>query len=362
MNVLIGKRMVGEDQPALIIAEAGVNHNGSIALAKQLIDAAALAGADVVKFQSFKAEEEVLASMQTAGYQRCQAEESYLEMIRKLELSESDHCGLMGYCREKGIMFMSTPSEGTSAEMLNRLGVEAFKIGSNDIVTLPMLEQVARYHKPMIISRGMATREEITQAISTIRLAGNNDIVLLHCTSSYPSKLSQLNLGAIEILKQEFGLPVGYSDHSEGLEAPVAARLLGAVVIEKHFTLDRKLPGPDQRFSLEPEQLKLMVQQIRHAEKLPAEEQARLKSQIDPTLIGTRDIFPTDAEIQMRAYTRKSIVARKEILKGQQLTVENITFKRPGTGLLANQYREILGRIALRDISPDEFITLEITK
>ncbi|MBW3019079.1 N-acetylneuraminate synthase family protein [Candidatus Woesearchaeota archaeon] len=362
-TINIAGRQVGEGAPCFIIAEAGVNHNGDIRLAKKLIDAAVEAKVDAVKFQTFIAEEEVTQKTPKADYQskNSEADESYQDMIKKLELDETDHRILRDYCREKGIIFLSTPSEEKSAEMLNRLGVEAFKIGSNDIVTLPMLIKIAGYGKPMIMSRGMATKQEIEEAICAVRSEGNNDIIILHCTSNYPSKACDLNLSAINQLKKEFDVLVGYSDHSEGLDAPVIAALLGAVVIEKHITLDRTLPGPDQSFSIDPAELKQMVEEIRAVECLSEEERQKKLDSIEnlKEILGNPDIQPIASEIEMRKCTRKSIVAKSDIKAGDILSLDNIAFKRPAFGIPANKYQDVLGKKTLTNIDKDELIQLE---
>jgi len=319
-----------EDSSVKIVCEAGINHNGSIKLAKKLIDVAAKAGCDAVKFQTFIAEEEVTNKSK-----------KYRDMIKKLEFNEEQHKELMKYCKKKKIMFLSTPSEGKSAEMLNRLGVQAFKIGSNDIITLPFLEQIARYKKPIILSRGMATMQEIDEALETIRGQSNNSIILLHCTSNYPAENKDLNLNVIKTLKEDFNIPIGYSDHSKGIDAAVYAVVLGAEVIEKHITLDRNLPGPDQKMSIEPKELIEMVKRIREAE----------------VMLGTGIVIPTKSELNMRKHTRKGIVASRDIQKGEKIYLDNITYKRPMIGIPANRYKEIIGKVAKSKIKKDEYIT-----
>ena len=365
-NITIGKRIIGTNCPCFIIAEAGVNHNGSIELAKKLVDVAVAANADAIKFQTFKAEEEVTKVTPKADYQKLDKDnnESYFEMIKKLELNEYDHKYLMKYCKQKRIIFLSTPSEEKSAEMLNRLGVEAFKIGSNDIVTIPLLEMIGAYHKPMIISRGMATEEEIQEALDTVKSQGNNDIILLHCTSNYPAQLKDLNLSVLETLKNKFRVLVGYSDHSEGLDAPYIAALLGAAVIEKHITLDKTLPGPDQRFALDPDELKKMVKDIRNSERLSSNEKNKKLNFIKnlKEILGNPDIKPTPSELEMRKNTRKSVVAKYDLIKDTKICRKDIAFKRPAFGVPAKQYKEIIGRKTILEIKKDEFLTFENTK
>ncbi len=362
-KIKIGHKLIGNDHPCFIIAEAGINHNGSIDLAKRLIDKAKEAGASAIKFQTFNADEEVTKKTPKAKYQKdnTKSDESYYEMIKKLELNEDEHRTLMEYCNEKEIIFLSTPSEEKSAEMLNNLGVTAFKIGSNDIVTLPMLEKIAVYKKPIIISRGMATKEEIQEAIDTIKTKGNEEIIILHCTSNYPSKLKDLNLLAMSTIKQEFDVPVGFSDHSEGSKAPIIAVLLGAAVIEKHFTLDKNLPGPDHKFSIDTDELAQIVKKIRYVEKLSDNEKENiLKSTKNlKQILGNSDIKPTKSEEKMRNYTRKSIVARYDIKKGEIITLDNIAFKRPAFGIPAKLYKKVIDKTTKSKIDKDEFITFE---
>jgi sialic acid synthase SpsE len=364
-TIKIANRIIGENKPCFIIAEAGINHNGSMELAKKLIDAAVDAKADAIKFQTFIAEEEVTKITPKASYQQesTDTKESYYEMIKKLQFNEQQHIELMKYATEKNIIFLSTPSEEKSAEMLQKLNIPAFKIGSNDIVTIPMLEKIASYLKPMILSRGMATEEEIQEALDSIRNAGNNDIILLHCTSSYPTKSEDLNLQSITKLQKKFNVLIGYSDHSEGIEVPVIATLLGAVVLEKHFTLDKKMPGPDHKFALNPIELIDMIHNIRSIEQLSiADKHDKLKCIKNlHIMLGKGDLKPTKLEIEMRKFTRKSIVARNNIKKGVKICREDLAFKRPASGIPARQYKGIIGRKALLEINKDEFITFENT-
>ena len=364
-KIKIGERIIGKGYPCFIIAEAGINHNGQMEMAKRLIDAAVDAKADAIKFQTFIAEEEVTKITPKASYQQesTDSKESYYEMIKKLELNEQQHIELMKYATKKKIIFLSTPSEEKSAEMLQKLNIPAFKIGSNDIVTIPLLEKIASYLKPMILSRGMATEEEIQEALDIIRNVGNSDIILLHCTSSYPTKMEDLNLQAITKLQKKFKVLIGYSDHSEGIEAPIVAALLGAVIIEKHFTLDKKTRGPDHKFALNPIELKEIVYQIRSVEELSiAEKHEKLKSIKNlHIMLGKGDLKPTKLEIEMRNFTRKSIVARNNIKKGKIIGREELAFKRPAFGIPARQYKDIIGRKALLEINKDEFITFKNT-
>lgn len=341
-KVKIGDRLVGDGEPCFIIAEAGVNHNGDIELAKRLIDVAKDAGADAVKFQTFKAENVVTRDAPKADYQikNTELNESQYDMIKKLELSEDEFRELYEYTREKEILFLSTPFDFESADFLDELGVPAFKVSSTDLTNLPFLEYLAEKGKPIILSTGMGTLGEIEEAINTIKNAGNEDIILLHCITSYPAKFESLNLRAIQTLKEAFKLPVGFSDHSLGIYAPIAAVALGAVVIEKHFTLDKNLPGPNHKASLNPEELKEMISAIRLIEKA----------------LGDGIKRPTPEEIEIRKVARRSIVARVNIPKGTIITEDMLTFKRPGIGLSPKCYNEIIGRRARRNIEVDELI------
>ena len=269
MKIRIEDKLIGEEEPCFIIAEAGVNHNGSVELAKKLIDAAKDAGADAVKFQTFKAENVVVKDAQKAEYQKeTTGEGSQYEMIKKLELTEEDFRELADYAKEKDIMFLSSPFDKDSIDLLNELDVPAFKVGSGEITNFPLLRYIAKKGKPIILSTGMSTLGEIEEALDVIRSEGVEDIALLHCVSNYPARIEDVNLRAMGTLKQAFKLPVGFSDHTLGITAPIAAVALGACVIEKHFTLDRNLPGPDHKASLEADELKEMVKAIREVEKV----------------------------------------------------------------------------------------------
>ncbi len=327
-----------------IIAEAGVNHNGDIKLAFKLVDAAAEAGADAVKFQSFKASALVTKTAAKAEYQKelTGARESQLDMIKRLELSEDQQRELFTYCRSKGIQFLSSAFDQKSAEFLNMLGLEIFKIPSGEITNLPYLRTIGRFGKKVILSTGMSTLGEVETAIDILVQSGTKreHITLLHCTSEYPAPFDEVNLQAMLSLKNAFKLPVGYSDHTKGIEIPIAAAALGAQVIEKHFTLNRELPGPDHKASLEPDELQNMVTAIRHVQQA----------------LGNGVKCPSAAELKNREVVRKSIVAKQAIKKGEVFTVHNITVKRPGNGLTPLRWDETLGRIASRDFAEDELI------
>lgn len=343
--IKIAGRLIGPRRPCFIIAEAGVNHNGDLALAKQLVDAAVTAGADAVKFQTFKAERLASASAPKAAYQlqTTDRSESQLEMLRRLELSEPAHRALMAYCQEWRILFLSSPFEEESADVLEQLGVCAFKIPSGELTNLPFLEHVARKGKPMIVSTGMSTLAEVEQAVQAIRQMKNSQVVLLHCVSDYPADPSDANLRAMQTMADAFKVPVGYSDHTPGIEVALAAVALGACVIEKHFTCDRTLPGPDHRASLEPDELRRLVQGIRMVE----------------SALGDGRKAPVPREANTAAVARKSLVAARDIPAGSLLTEESIAIKRPGTGLPPAMLPSLVGRKTLRDIPVDTLLTLE---
>ncbi len=344
--VKIGSKSIGDGEPCFIIAEAGVNHNGDIELAKKLVDIAVEAGTDAVKFQTFKAENVVTKNAPKADYQakNTGSNESQHEMLKELELSEDEFKELYKYTKRRGIIFLSTPFDFESVDFLEELGVPAFKVSSADLTNLPFLKYIAEKRKPIILSTGMGTLGEIEEAINTIKNAGNEDIILLHCVTSYPAKFESLNLRAIQTLKEAFKLPVGFSDHSLGIYASIAAVALGAVVIEKHFTLDKNLPGPDHKASLNPEELKEMIEEIRIIEKALGD--------------GIKRAAPEETEI--RRVVRRSIVAKVDIPKGATITKDMITFKRPETGLSPKYYKEIIGKKARKKINKDEVITFEL--
>lgn len=326
-----------------IIAEAGVNHNGSLELAKKLIDIAVDAGADAVKFQTFKTENEVSKFAQKAQYQKetTDSQESQFEMIKNLELPFEDFKVLKKYCEEKRIMFLSTPFEPESVDFLASLNLPYLKIPSGEITNLPFLRQINSYKSKVILSTGMSTLEEVKKAIEALK---NCEISLLHCTTEYPCPYEEVNLKAMQTLKKEFNIPVGYSDHTEGIEVAIAAVAIGAEIIEKHFTLDKNMQGPDHKASLNPEELKQMVDSIRHIEKA----------------MGTGEKIPSKSEIKNIEVVRKSIVAKKNIKNGEIFTEENITTKRPATGINPMKWDEILGKTAQKDYEEDEFISQQI--
>ncbi|EGB5535750.1 N-acetylneuraminate synthase [Campylobacter upsaliensis] len=326
----------------LIIAEAGVNHNGDINLAKKLIEQAAKAGADVVKFQTFKANSCVSVSAKKAKYQleTTAKEESQLEMIKKLELSYESHFELMKHCKKHGIAFLSTPFDLESVEFLRGLDLPYFKIPSGEITNFPYLKAVAKCKKKVLLSTGMANLGEIEAALTILRKNGTRNITLLHCNTEYPTPFEDVNLNALKTLKEAFKLEVGYSDHTEGIVASLGAVALGAVVIEKHFTLDKTMEGPDHRASLEFEELRALCKGIRELEKA----------------LGSGIKKASKSEAKNKIIARKSLVAKREIQKGEKFSIENLTTKRPGSGISAMRYEEYLGKRALKTYKKDELI------
>ncbi len=329
-----------------IIAEAGVNHNGKIELAKRLIDVAVNAGADAVKFQTFKAEEVISKFAPMAEYQKRNISdyESQLDMVRALELSYTDFETLKDYCDKKGIIFISTPFDLHSARFLRDLGLEIFKIASGEITNYPLLREIGSYKKKVILSTGMSDLGEIEDALNVLMENGTRreNITILHCNTEYPTPYEDVNLKAMLTIREAFKVNVGYSDHTTGIEVPIAAVALGATVIEKHFTLDKNLPGPDHKASLEPNELTAMVEAIRNTEKA----------------LGNGIKKPSQSEIKNMNIVRKSIVAKRDIKIGETLTEENLTTKRPGTGINPMKWKEIIGKKASKDISKDKLLDL----
>tara|TARA_B100000787_G_scaffold170279_1_gene165611 strand:+ start:13833 stop:14828 length:996 start_codon:yes stop_codon:yes gene_type:complete len=328
----------------LIIAEAGVNHNGSIQLAFDLIDAAVDAGADAVKFQTFKSENLVSKNTQKAEYQKrtSDALESQFEMLQKLELNFEDYKKLNDYCHERNIMFLSTPFDHSSIDLLNELELKIFKIPSGEITNLPYLRHIGSLEKKVILSTGMSILNEISDALNILIESGTKkeNIVVLHANSMYPTPMEDVNLNAMRTIKQELGVAVGYSDHTLGIEVDIAAVAMGASIIEKHFTLDKSMSGPDHKASIEPNELKAMVKAIRNIEKA----------------IGNEMKIVTPSEQENRNIVRKSITANCTIKKGEKFTEDNLTTKRPGTGISPMKWDDIIGTIALNDYEADELI------
>ena len=329
-----------------IIAEAGVNHNGKLELAYKLVDAAVEAGADAVKFQTFKPEKVVSKFAKKAKYQKETTDlaESQLDMIKKLDLGYEAFAELEKYCDKKGIIFLSSPFDLDSIEFLDQLGLDIFKIPSGEITNLPYLRKVGSLNKQVIMSTGMADLKEVKEALDVLISCGadKEDIAILHCNTEYPTPFDDVNLKAMLTIRDELSVKVGYSDHTLGIEVPVAAVALGAEVIEKHFTLDKNMEGPDHRASLEPDELKAMVSAIRNIEKA----------------MGNRIKRPSPSELKNKPIARKSIVAARNIRKGEPFTVENLAVKRPGTGISPMRWDEVSGRIAKRDFLADELIEI----
>ncbi len=327
-----------------LIAEAGVNHNGDINLAKKLIDKAVEAGVDAVKFQTFKAENLVSKNAKKAKYQieNTKSSESQYEMIKKLELSFNEFKELKKYCDDKGIIFLSTPFDDESIEFLNNLGLEIFKIPSGEITNLPYLRKIGSLKKKVILSTGMADLGEIEDALDVLISSGTKKehITVVHANTEYPTPMEDVNLKAMQTIGCAFDIDVGYSDHTLGIEVPIAAVAMDAKVIEKHFTLDKNLPGPDHRASLEPNELKAMVKAIRNIEKA----------------LGNGIKKPSKSESKNIEIARKSIVAKRDIKKGEKFSEENLTVKRPGNGISPMRWDEIIGKTASKDYKEDELI------
>lgn len=332
------------NQKVVIIAEAGVNHNGSIETAKQLINVAADAGADFVKFQTFRADSLVIKKADKAGYQKklTQKNESHFEMIGRLELDKSAHEELISYCIQKNIQFLSTAFDIESANLLSELDIKIYKIPSGEITNLPYLRHIGGLGKPVIMSTGMATLVEVKAAMDVLIDAGleKNDLTILHCNTEYPTPMNDVNLRAMLTIRGELNVKVGYSDHTLGIEIPIAAVAMGATVIEKHFTLDRNLPGPDHRASLEPSELKSMVSAIRNIE----------------VALGDGIKKPSASESKNIPIARKSIVAARTIKKGEVFTSENLAVKRPGNGVSPMEWDNVMGKIAKVDYKMDDLI------
>lgn len=327
-----------------IIAEAGVNHNGSIEIARKLIDEAALAGADAVKFQTFKAENLVCRDAKKADYQMetTDSTESQFDMLKKLELTHDMHRELMEYCKKKNIMFLSTPFDIDSLYYLVQCGVEIIKIPSGEITNYPYLREVGRTGKQVILSSGMSKLDEVRDAVNILREHGSKNITVLHCNTEYPTPYTDVNLKAMVTLGEELNIAVGYSDHTQGIEVATAAAALGAAVIEKHFTLDKNMEGPDHRASLEPHELRKMIRQIRNIE----------------VALGSGVKEPSDSEQKNINIVRKSIIAKIDIKQGDIFTEDNITTKRPGSGISPMRWNEVIGQRAIRDFMADELIEL----
>lgn len=338
----IGGRGVGEGQPCLVIAEAGVNHNGSLEMALQLVDAAAEAGADVVKFQTFKTERVVSRRAAKADYQKTGSADgqTMYEMLKRLELSDDEFRAIAAHAKSRGIIFMSK-GHREDIDFLVELGVPALKIDSAAVVYYSLLRKAAGMGLPVILSTGGSRLGEVEKALDLLAAHGNPPVALLHCTTAYPAPPDQVNLRAMATLRAAFGLPTGFSDHTEGIEIPIAAAALGACIVEKHFTLDRALPGPDHKASLEPQELRRMVEGIRKVEQALGDPRKR----------------PTELEQRNMQVMRRSLVAERDIAAGERLQADMIAFKRPGTGLGEDFLDLLVGRLAARPIAAGEPIT-----
>jgi len=332
------------DEKCFIIAEAGINHNGNFKLAKKLVDEAKKAGADAVKFQTFKTENLISEKTRLADYQKENLKEkiNQFEMLKKYELKKDDFSKLKEYSDSKGIIFLSTPHSNESIDFLDSL-VPAYKIGSGDLNNHPFLKIIAGKNKPIILSTGMATLKEIKEAVNVIRRGGNNHIIVLHCTTSYPCPLEDVNLLVIKELKEKLKLPIGYSDHTSGIITPIIARSLGAVVIEKHFTLNKNFPGPDHKASLEPKQLKKMVEEIRKTE----------------LILGSKEKKPTKKEEKIKKLVRKSIFVAEKIEKGEKITRKKLSIKRPGNGIEPKFLEKIIGKISLKSLKKGHLLSFK---
>lgn len=325
-----------------VIAEAGVNHNGDINIAKKMIDVAAESGVDAIKFQTFISEKCITVNAEKANYQKetTNNQETQLEMVKKLELSFEEFVELKRYCEEKKIMFLSTAFDIDSVKFLNGLGLEIYKIPSGEITNFLLLREIGRLQKKVIMSTGMCNLEEVEQAVKVLNKYGTKDIILLHCTTQYPTPMEDVNLRAMLSMGNELKLPIGYSDHTQGIEVPIAAVTMGATVIEKHFTLDKTMEGPDHKASLEPEELRKMVKSIRNIEKALGD--------------GNKNL--TESEKDNLPIVRKSIVAACKIEKGELFTEKNLTVKRPGNGISPMKWDEIIGKVSDKAYEVDEVI------
>lgn len=346
-KIRFGGRLVGEGEPVYVIAEAGVNHNGRLDLAKKLVDAARDAGADAVKFQTFRAEDVVVREAGMASYQEKNIgrRESQQDMLKKLELSYRDFKELKDYCDGEGILFLSTPHSEDAVDLLDDL-VLAYKIASGDLLNIPLLRNAAKRGKPIILGTGMATLEEVKEAVNVIKGEGVDEIIALHCTTNYPCSPNEVNLRAMLTMKKELDCLVGYSDHTTTVTTSIVAVALGAVVIEKHFTLDKLLPGPDHRASLDPDELKKGIEGVREVE----------------IILGSSEKKPTESEEEIMKLVRKSIVAARDIKRGTRITRDMLGIRRPGTGITPKEINNVVGRSVKRNIEKDGLISWDMLK
>ena len=339
---VVGERRIGGGAPVFVVAEAGVNHNGDVALALALVDAAAEAGADAVKFQTFRTDALVSRAAPKAGYQveTTGGGESQRDMLARLELTLADFARVQERCAKRGVVFFSAPFDEASADALERLAAPLFKVPSGEITNLPFLRHVAAKRRPMIVSTGMSTLAEVAEAVAAIRAAGDSPVALLHCVSAYPAPPDEMNLRAMDTLRERFGVPVGLSDHTLGLEVALAAVARGAAIVEKHLTLDKAMPGPDHRASLDPEEMAALVRGIRTVE----------------SALGDGDKRPTPSELDTRRVARKSLVAARALRAGERLTEDAVAVKRPGTGIPPAELSRAVGRRLRRDVAADEVL------
>jgi N-acetylneuraminate synthase/N,N'-diacetyllegionaminate synthase len=347
-SISIGRKTIGPGYPVFIIAEAGVNHNGDVAIAKKMLREAKLCGVDCVKFQTFKAERIVTKRSPKANYQLKTTNpiQSQMEMLRQLELSEQDFIELSRICAEENILFLSTPYDIEDVDFLDNLGVEAFKVASGQAVEHYFLDYIARKNKPVLLSTGMCTLAEVVDAVTVIRAAGNDQIVVLQCTTNYPAAVEDVNLLAMVTMRDAMKVVAGYSDHTEGLSCATAAVALGASVIERHFTLDKSLAGPDHTSSSTPDELIRLVQSIREVE----------------TCLGNGEKIPCASELRNASVMRRSIVAAVDIAAGTVFSLENLTLKRPASGLLGDRLNEVLGKTSACDIKSETVIDYSMIK
>ncbi len=345
-GIKIGNKIIEESSPCFIVAEIGMNHNGNINLAKEIIKSAASCGVDAVKFQIFTAEKLVTKDAKTYGNEDGHLPDYQQEMYKKYELTEEQYKELKKYCDELGVIFFASVFDEENADMLERVGTEAYKIASCDITHIPMLKHIAKKDKPVIISTGMSTMEEVKEAIKAILSGGNDKIILTHCISSYPAEVDKSNLKTISFLKKKFKFPIGYSDHTPGWLSSIAAVAMGAKVIEKHFTTDKKLPGVDHHLSADVEDMKNMVKNIRLIEKG----------------FGKEEKIVTEAELETRKMARRSLVAKINITKGSKITKDMIIIKRPGCGIAPKDLYKVVGKIAGCDIKEDTILRKDMLK
>lgn len=345
MIIKIGKKLIGKRNPVFIIAEVGVNHNGKLDLALKLVDVAAKMGADAVKFQTFRAEQVVTDQGKMADYQKKNLgkEKSQLDMLRELELKENLYPKIIQRCKKRGIMFLSTPHGGRdSVDFLESLEVGAFKVGSGDLTNFLLLDRLAKTRKPLILSSGMAMMKEIKEAIKFIKTRGNSHIAMLHCTTDYPCKPEDVNMAAMVTMVKQLSIPVGYSDHTIGIEAAIMSATLGATIYECHFTIDKKLPGPDHVASANPAELKDRIDAIRMVEKM----------------MGLSQKEPTESEKKLINIVRRSLVAANDLPVGHKLTIKDLEAKRPGDGISPKEYEKFLGEILKKPLLKDQRIQI----